>query len=118
MKILDNNLNFIVNLDNILDAKIKQGINKEYNLEFTAILDSTAKNYINHNYIVEADENYFDIVTIPRLKSIIIPSSLIAGVPMMPAILMPVDCKMDSLITVKSDDMNWLTVLSFTIIGT
>ena len=62
MKILDNNLNFIVNLDNILDAKIKQGINKEYNLEFTASLDSTAKNYINHNYIVEADENYFDIV--------------------------------------------------------
>lgn len=69
MKILDNNLNFIVNLDNILDAKIKQGINKEYNLEFTAILDSTAKNYINHNYIVEADENYFDIVTFEQYRN-------------------------------------------------
>lgn len=69
MKILDNNLNFIVNLDNILDAKIKQGINKEYNLEFTAILNSTAKNYINHNYIVEADENYFDIVTFEQYRN-------------------------------------------------
>ncbi len=69
MKILDNNLNFIVNLDNILDAKIKQEINKEYNLEFTAILDSTAKNYINHNYIVEADENYFDIVTFEQYRN-------------------------------------------------
>lgn len=69
MKILDNNLNFIVNLDNILDAKIKQGINKEYNLEFTAILDSTAKNYINYNYIVEADENYFDIVTFEQYRN-------------------------------------------------
>lgn len=69
MKILDNNLNFIVNLDNILDAKIKQGINKEYNLEFTAILDSNTKNYINHNYIVEADENYFDIVTFEQYRN-------------------------------------------------
>lgn len=69
MKILDDNLNFIVNLDNILDAKIKQGINKEYNLEFTAILNSTAKNYINHNYIVEADENYFDIVTFEQYRN-------------------------------------------------
>ncbi|WP_347450697.1 prophage endopeptidase tail family protein [Acetoanaerobium noterae] len=69
MKILDNNLNFIVNLDNILDAKIKQEINKEYNLEFTAILDSNTKNYINHNYIVEADENYFDIVTFEQYRN-------------------------------------------------
>ena len=68
MKILDKNLNFKANLTNVIDANVKQGINRDYELDFTAILDDTAKSFVNHNHIVEVEGDYFDIVAFEQYR--------------------------------------------------
>lgn len=61
MKLYDKNLAQKGTLENIVNAEISEGINAEYTLTVTTIIEDATKAYLNHNHIVEADDNYFNI---------------------------------------------------------
>jgi hypothetical protein len=61
VKLYDKNLVHKATLENIVRSEISEGINAEYTLTVTTIIEDATKAYLNHNHIVEADDNYFNI---------------------------------------------------------
>lgn len=63
MKLLNSNLSFKSNIDNVIDVEITEAINNGYTLSFSVVADSVSS-FFNDNYIVEADDDYFDIARV------------------------------------------------------
>lgn len=63
MKLLNSNLSFKNNIDNVTDAEITEAINEEYTLSFSVIADSVSP-FLTDAYIVECDDDYFDIAKV------------------------------------------------------
>ena len=49
-------------LENITAPIISEGINREFTLEFSTVIDGDKSNYVNYQHKVEAEDNYFNIV--------------------------------------------------------
>jgi hypothetical protein len=62
IKVLNSSLETVAILNNIIEDKLINEINGEYTFEFTAVINTKTNTYINENYIVEVDNDYFDIV--------------------------------------------------------
>lgn len=63
MKLLNSNLSFKGNIDNVVGAEITEAINEEYTLSFSVIADSVSP-FLTDAYIVECDDDYFDIAKV------------------------------------------------------
>jgi len=62
IKVLNSSLKTVAILNNVIDDKLVNEINGAYTFNFTAIIDDKVNTYINENYIIEADNDYFDII--------------------------------------------------------
>lgn len=68
MELYDKNLVFKASIGNIIDAKIEEGINAEYTLTFTTLVEAATEPYLNENHIVKAEDNYFNIAAYAKRR--------------------------------------------------
>lgn len=69
MKLLDRNLMFKANLENVINAEISESINQEYTLSFSTFIEADTEPFLNHNHIVEVENNYFNIVSYRKYRN-------------------------------------------------
>ena len=69
MKLLDRNLIFKANLENVINAEISESINQEYTLSFSTFLEADTEPFLNHNHIVEANGDFFNIMSYKKYRN-------------------------------------------------
>ena len=62
IKILNSSNETVAILDNVVDPIISEEINREFTFTFTTVIDKDKSNYVNYQYKVEVEDNYFNIV--------------------------------------------------------
>ena len=62
IKVLDSSLNSLAILENVINPLIVEAINREYEFNFTTVIDNDKSNHVNYQNKVEAENNYFNII--------------------------------------------------------